>query len=326
MEQGWVYVLVNSSIPGMSKVGRTTRPPGDRAAELSAATGVATPFIIAFEQRFDDCIEAERVVHAELDRRGLRVAPNREFFAGTTSDIIRVVIDASQTCLPGGERPPDPSAEQLRLEGDTALFGEGDTLQDTGEALRCYKLAASRGSIIALERLGQVYRQSFATGRDRAARRRAMVVLKEGVRRGNYYCYCQLAALFAHERHIANFRKSWDLFFARRADAFCEEVESERHGPRFARACGVYITNALDLNLTPGHVETLKDIADPILAFLLSELDRVRPFEPARRSVTNAMRWTYETLLPPPALQTSRKLLPARHALRWFSMRERLPA
>ena len=47
MEPGWVYVLVNSSMPGIAKVGRTTRAPRDRAAELSGVTGVATPFIVA---------------------------------------------------------------------------------------------------------------------------------------------------------------------------------------------------------------------------------------------------------------------------------------
>ena len=31
--QDWIYVLVNSSIPGMVKVGRTARQPAERAAE-----------------------------------------------------------------------------------------------------------------------------------------------------------------------------------------------------------------------------------------------------------------------------------------------------
>ena len=35
MEPGWGYVLVNSSMPGLAKVGRTTRSPAERVAELS---------------------------------------------------------------------------------------------------------------------------------------------------------------------------------------------------------------------------------------------------------------------------------------------------
>ena len=88
MQEGWVYVLVNSSMPGMAKVGRTFRLPSERVAELQS-TGVATPFILAYEQVFADCCAAEKAVHDELDRRGLRVALNREFFRGPPSDIIR---------------------------------------------------------------------------------------------------------------------------------------------------------------------------------------------------------------------------------------------
>lgn len=72
MAFGYVYLLVNSSMPGLVKVGKTTRPAFDRVAELSGATGVATPFIVAFEQAFADCDAAEQFIHAELERRGLR--------------------------------------------------------------------------------------------------------------------------------------------------------------------------------------------------------------------------------------------------------------
>jgi hypothetical protein len=64
MEQGWIYVLVNSSLPGLVKVGRTSRSTQERVAELSAATGVPTPFVLAFDQEFEDCVAAEQSVHA----------------------------------------------------------------------------------------------------------------------------------------------------------------------------------------------------------------------------------------------------------------------
>jgi hypothetical protein len=52
MAVGYLYVLVNSSMPGLVKVGKTARSPTQRADELSGVTGVATPFIVAFEQQF----------------------------------------------------------------------------------------------------------------------------------------------------------------------------------------------------------------------------------------------------------------------------------
>jgi hypothetical protein len=42
--------------------------------ELSSATGVPTPFIVAYEQQFSDCDAAEAHVHAALERKGLRIS------------------------------------------------------------------------------------------------------------------------------------------------------------------------------------------------------------------------------------------------------------
>jgi len=51
---GYIYALVNASMPGLVKVGRTSRDPKDRAAELSGATGVATPFLVVYHEHFAD--------------------------------------------------------------------------------------------------------------------------------------------------------------------------------------------------------------------------------------------------------------------------------
>jgi hypothetical protein len=296
MEQGWIYVLVNSSTPGMAKVGRTARPPTDRAAELSAATGVPTPFVVAFDQAFADCCEAERMIHQELDRRGLRIAPNREFFRGPPSDIIRVILDLSAGCSAGEAEAPDQSADRLCAAGDNAMYGLGESLQDTGEALRCYKRAALHGSLRAYDRMGRIYVSLYENARNRASRRRALNVLKEGVRRGNYYCYCEMSTLFALERHLQNFAKSWDLFFARRADSYCAACETEPAS--FPAACSRYIAMALDLGHPPAHLDELTANADAILATLLAELDRVRDHPPSRQHVATVMRWAYEQLQP----------------------------
>jgi hypothetical protein len=307
VEQGWIYVLVNSSIPGMAKVGRTSRPPAERVAELSGATGVATPFVLAFDQAVADCWAAERAVHDELDRRGLRVAPNREFFRGPPADIIRVVMDMAE---PGDRVAPAISegpAERLLAAGDRHLFGLGDALQDSADALRCYKLAAARGSLAAYERLGQVYGAIYVRRPDRAARRRALAPLKEGARRGNRFCYAEMAALFAHERHVPNFIKAWDLFFAGLPGAGSAPI---RAGARMVAACCRYIGGCLELGLKPGHRETLAAAAGAILAALLAELDALRETDPGRRQVVRVLRWAYAEL--PPAADSGPTGLPER--------------
>lgn len=92
---GYLYVLVNPSITGQVKIGKTTRNPNDRAKELGAPTGVPTPFIVAFETSVDDCDAAEKYVHNKL--RNCRVSSNREFFRISPTEAIKVILEAQQS-------------------------------------------------------------------------------------------------------------------------------------------------------------------------------------------------------------------------------------
>jgi hypothetical protein len=294
MEQGWIYVLVNSSIPGLIKVGRTTRLPSERAAELSASTSVATPFVVAFEQPCADCAAAERAVHAELDRRGLRAAANREFFRGSTTDIVRVVLACTSPADPAPDSRSQHAAADLLAEGDRHLFGRGETLQDLAEAVRYYRLARKRGSLVAMERLGVIYMLIHTKGD--AARRRALGVLKEGAGRGNYFCYCEMASLFARAGHVRNFAKAWDLFFTSRRRAICPEVECD--GERYPRALRAYIAMCLDLSIAPAHLAELRAATDALVAGLLAAIDAASDMPEQRFRMVVILRGIYDNLLP----------------------------
>ena len=297
VEEGWVYVLVNSSTPGLVKVGRTTRFPAERAAELSAVTGVPTPFIVAYDRHFADCHAAERSIHAELDRRGLRVAANREFFSGTPSDIIKVVLEAADQVTGAACQNSSGAASRTAVAlldaGDCALHGTGEAMQDTGEAVRFYKLAAASGALEAWERLGVIYNDIYAVRRDNASRRRALSALKEGARLGNMYCYCGMAVLFAFESHRANFIKAWNIFFTQ-----VSAIEQPEQMARFARACVGYVSLCHELRLAPEHAADLRRAGTGLLTALLAELDRVRTDPAQRRHVSACLRWAYAGLLP----------------------------
>jgi len=75
---GYIYVLINPSMDGLVKIGKTSRDPKDRVKELGAVTGVPTPFILVFDAYVNDCDQAEKYIHARLKHK--RVADNREFF------------------------------------------------------------------------------------------------------------------------------------------------------------------------------------------------------------------------------------------------------
>lgn len=93
MAQGFVYVMTNPSMPGLVKVGRTTRGVEQRASELWT-TGVPTPFVVFGYFLAPDCEALEMQAHAELSE--FRVRDGREFFrtepefaAGVVGAILR---------------------------------------------------------------------------------------------------------------------------------------------------------------------------------------------------------------------------------------------
>lgn len=91
---GYLYVLVNPSMDGIVKIGKTTRSPTLRTREIGSATGVPTPFLLVFDTAVSNCSAAERYVHERLEKRGLRVANNREFFRIMPPEAIALVQEA----------------------------------------------------------------------------------------------------------------------------------------------------------------------------------------------------------------------------------------
>jgi FAD/FMN-containing dehydrogenase len=227
----------------------------------------------------------------------MRVAVNREFFGGPAAEIVRVVLQAAAEAQGGPDvQMPVASAQELLAEGDRHLFGQGDTFEDGSEACRFYKLAAARGCVVAPERLGAVYGQ--VDSRSRSGRRRAIKYLKEGARRGNYYCYVEMAVLFAAVRHEANFRKAWDKFFADRAASPCAEAEAGEF--RYVAALRRYVCGCIDMQLPPAHLAELSAEAAPLMHHLLAALHQLCNNSEQRMRLAGALRWTYENLAPRP--------------------------
>ncbi len=309
MEQGWVYVLVNSSIPGLAKVGQTAGLPAQRAAELSRHTGVATPFILVWEQAFADCVKAESDIHAILEGRGLRHMPNREFFRVAIPEVVDVILQYAQHTGDYITRALGLSGRELLIKADQYLHGDAETLQDLQEAFRFYHMAAKRGSIVAYERLGCMLAHVH-TG-NRGGRTRAMGFLREGVKRGNYYCHCEIAAIAAVDGHTANFMKAWDHFFAQRhASPLAEAEEGEN---RYVLALQRYVITCFTLGITPGHSVELLASAEALVQSLSRTHQTIHPALGGRRNLVVPLRWAYRTLLsrPYPGDRTP-------HLLRWL--------
>ncbi|KGT88712.1 GIY-YIG nuclease family protein [Enterobacter cancerogenus] len=108
MVPGYVYILVNPSMPGLIKIGRTLRDSRMRARELSS-TGVPTPFQVAFELFAEQHEELEAMIHLEL--ADYRVNAAREFF--------RFPLDKAIALLLNLAKPVQNSTEQYVAEDIT---------------------------------------------------------------------------------------------------------------------------------------------------------------------------------------------------------------
>ena len=74
----FVYILSNSTMPGLCKIGYTKNDPGKRAKQINAATGVALDFNVEWAFPCYNGFDLEQEVHSYLEQ--FRVNKNREFF------------------------------------------------------------------------------------------------------------------------------------------------------------------------------------------------------------------------------------------------------
>jgi T5orf172 domain len=105
---GYIYVLSNTEMPGLLKIGQTTRAVADRVAELNAATGVPCPFFVEAWFESSDPLSHEAEIHKLLSAGRL---PNREFFRVSISEATRAARTVTGSDSNGSVtkefRPPD---------------------------------------------------------------------------------------------------------------------------------------------------------------------------------------------------------------------------
>jgi len=71
------------------KIGLTRRTTGERADELSSASGVPTGFEVLANWKVGNCSKFEKELHDRL--KNLRVNKRREFFRGNLQEIIKAI-------------------------------------------------------------------------------------------------------------------------------------------------------------------------------------------------------------------------------------------
>lgn len=147
MAEGYVYILTNPSMPGLVKVGSTTRQPRVRAAELSRGTAVPTPYEVAYSEWVTDSKSAERRIHWRLN--STRLSTKREFFRVSVAEATEIVKAVAAEYKPA---PLKPVMSQPRPESKPIEPASRFTTEILGLLKSTYLL---------LERLWTVFLYSF---------------------------------------------------------------------------------------------------------------------------------------------------------------------
>jgi hypothetical protein len=87
---GWIYAMTNPSLPGLTKVGRTTREPEARLLEAntSGTWGPPTPYTIEFAKKVLNPLQKEKALHAVMKKE--RINPRREFFSISPEEVLKL--------------------------------------------------------------------------------------------------------------------------------------------------------------------------------------------------------------------------------------------
>jgi hypothetical protein len=65
-ERGWVYVITNEAMPGLVKVGQSSRDPLNRGKELDASTGLPYSYTPRYDALVIGAYRIEQLAHVEL--------------------------------------------------------------------------------------------------------------------------------------------------------------------------------------------------------------------------------------------------------------------
>ena len=294
-------------MPGLVKVGKTGKAPERRVAELSGATGVATPFVLAFQQEFPDCDLAEKVIHSELARKGLRPSPNREFFRAPADEVIRVVLTVSAALEQNEPEAPDSEFtdddtktregwQDIFNEGLRTYFGRGETIADKRKGLELLKLSANLGSIFAYIFIGNHYKdiKKYEIG---------ITYYNNGAALGDYDCYEGLGSIYYATNHPENFKKSYKRYFCELSDHITREPSFFNNTPVFFEyalsCCILYMIRCEALSLEISNIETLKLFRDGIFEEFCGDLKKESLELGIRKNSERRINWVKSNLFDP---------------------------
>lgn len=207
--KGHLYILINASMPGLIKIGMTTRDVEERAHELSQSTGVPTPFIVAYEKYVHDCYTGEKIVHSILESEGYRVKKNREFFNAPLNKAIDVINQYATSEINKSNDKNSELGEKEYDKGMSYLVGSGNILQDTDKAIKHLRNAMDLGYAPAC---GVLAEELYDPPLDKNDYKMALECYNRGIELGEEGYYAPMAAIYFDIDNKANALKCWGWY------------------------------------------------------------------------------------------------------------------
>ena len=161
MPAGYIYILSNSAMPGLLKIGRTDRHPEQRARELRT-TGVPHPFVLEHYVDVEDSAHAEAQIHQFLQSKGARMSTDREFFSISMHEAIEALDLVSG---PGPQAPDFNRAGQFaQLAAAIRTPRQGSGFEEHEVAANQLAASARRGYPPAMREAAYLFELSCPSG------------------------------------------------------------------------------------------------------------------------------------------------------------------
>lgn len=147
--RGWVYVITNQAMPGLVKVGYSTKDPVLRAEELGS-TGVPHPFEVVFDALVNSPREVEQRAHLRLAGRRER----KEWFRCSASEAISAIrVEAQEILQEALHRPDLVSMDEVLLRRANSVSSTAEDARHTGRGRNTHQGFVA-GEIVGAKSLG----------------------------------------------------------------------------------------------------------------------------------------------------------------------------
>ena len=205
--------MTNPSMPGLVKVGKTHRHPHDRLQELSAATGVPTPFELRHVAYVSNPDKSEKKLHEIWESLGVRTSHGREFFR---LDLNKAIddIEKEKKYTDNANQPTRTEVDDLLQRGFVWMKGDDKTLRDPHQALHYFEQASAKNSGVGSYWAGRL---SEKLGKSQPRRlsswnQRALNHYQHACRKGVLKASARLFFLYAKSKQWPEANHYWSLW------------------------------------------------------------------------------------------------------------------